>query len=134
MVARTMTRNERQPPKLESPSPFLLQAQPTTASLLVNCNARRLRSHSLPPSLLVRIVTRLASSSDLHLQHQTRLRPPSTLPDTFLPRATTKLLSLSQSTCKSSTSPSRQSSSPHFRMEIWGLELNPKYLLVPALR
>ena len=133
IVARTMTRNERQPRRsslllpsfynLIQPLPLYLSIESPDYFVFIPCLLVSTSNCNL-----------IGFISDLHLQHQTRLRPPSTLPDTFLPRATTKLLSLSQSTCKPSTSPSRQSSSPHFRMEIWGLELNPKYLLVPALR
>lgn len=77
-----------------SSSPLLLQLQPTTASRLVDCNALQLRANLLHPMSSSRIVTRLAPSSDLQLQLQTRIRPPSMLSDTSLPHATAKLLSL----------------------------------------
>ncbi len=79
----------------------------------------------LPDWLQLRIfICSTKRVSDLHRCYQ-------------IPLYHTRLRSFShspQSTRKPSTSPSRQSSSPCFRKEILGLELNPKYLLVPALR
>jgi len=119
-------------------SPFLLPFSTLTNHCLsisrLQCCTTPFPFLFLLPLSLPRIVTRLASASDLHLQRQTRIGPPSMLPVTLQPHATTKLLSLS---------PEHLQIKHHaFPTVFWspfpdgnlGPELNPKYLLVPALR